>query len=337
MAEHRAIHVAAFSDGDPAVACKVVMAPTPVPGRGQVLLKVLCRPVNPSDVLCIQGRYSGVQFPFVPGLEGMGEIRELGDGVTGFSRGQRVFHIFPGAGSWQEYALVPAADVIPIPDVIANEIAAQFYVNPWSAFGMLEVLGAPEGEYVLQTAAGSVLGRMFIQLAHHRGVKTINLVRRDEQKEELKAIGADQVINLKDEGIVKQVSEITGGKMAYATIDAVGEEQCSLTVRSMAKWTLTPMCATLPIDKSSYMGSICQRWVDTFDAPGVRKIADTIFELMAKGVMVPLVGEKFPLERAKEAIRKSLVGVLIRNLIAFNRGFSAMQSTARGGKVLLVS
>ncbi|XP_024535476.1 enoyl-[acyl-carrier-protein] reductase, mitochondrial-like [Selaginella moellendorffii] len=333
MAEHRAIHVGAFSDGDPAAACKVVMTPTPVPGRGQVLLKVLCRPVNPSDVLCIQGRYSGVpkEFPFVPGLEGMGEIRELGDGVTGFSRGQRVFHIFPGAGSWQEYALVPAADIIPIPDVISNEIAAQFFVNPWSAFGMLEVLGVPEGEYVLQTAAGSVLGRMFIQLAHHRGVKTINLVRRDEQKEELKAIGADEVINLKDEGIVKQVSEITGGKMAYAAIDAVGGEVTKVVCSSVRPRGTVLSYGALDGKMDAHAdvrdlinrqvklhGFHLSRWVDTFDAPGVRKVADTIFELMAKGVMVPLVGEKFPLERAKEAIRKSL-------------------STARGGKVLLVS
>ena len=74
-------------------------------------------------------------------------------------------------------------------DALSDEVAAQFYVNPPTALGLLKVLGAPQGKWVLQTAAASVLGRMLIQLAKHQGVRTINVVRRRGAVEELKALG----------------------------------------------------------------------------------------------------------------------------------------------------
>jgi NADPH:quinone reductase-like Zn-dependent oxidoreductase len=86
---------------------------------------------------------------------------------------------------------------------------------------MIEILQVPKGEYVIQSAAASVFGRMFIQLAKHKGIKTINLVRRDSQIEELKAIGADEVINYTKEDVVDRVKQLTGGKLAYAGIDCV--------------------------------------------------------------------------------------------------------------------
>lgn len=89
---------------------------------------------------------------------------------------------------------------------------------------MLDVLAVPAGEYLLQSAAGSVLGRQMIQLCLHRGIKTINLVRRAEQAEELKALGADEVIVTSEEDIGERVKEITGGKGAYAGVECVGGE-----------------------------------------------------------------------------------------------------------------
>ncbi|EFJ24154.1 hypothetical protein SELMODRAFT_414975 [Selaginella moellendorffii] len=332
--KHKAIQVECFSNDDPAAGCKVAMVSTPKPGAGQVLLKILCRPIHPSDILRIQGMYGDnpKKFPFVPGLEGMGVIEELGDGVTGFSPGQRVFHIFKEVGSWQEYAVASASEIIPIPDTISNEVAAQFFINPWTVYGMLETLDVPKGEYVLQTAAGSVLGRMFIQLARHRGVKTINLVRRDEQKEELKAIGGDEVINIKTEDVVEEVKKITGGKLVYGAVDAVGGALTKVVCSSVRNQG-TILCYGVLDEKPEAQVGVSDlvfrqvkvhgfhvvKWVESFGSPDeFREIAATIFELIAKGVIAPLVGEKFPLDSTPEAIRKSL-------------------SIGRGGKVLLVS
>lgn len=90
-------------------------------------------------------------------------------------------------------------------------MAAQFTINPLTAYGLLAELGIQKGDFLLQTASASALGRFLIQIAKVRGIKTINVVRRDSQIEELKQIGADYVINYEKEDLVQRVNEITNG------------------------------------------------------------------------------------------------------------------------------
>lgn len=111
----------------------------------------------------------------------------MGKGVTKLKLGQRVVpfllhHGEQGSGSWQEYITIAEDYVWSVPDSVSDETAAQFVINPWTAFGLVEDLQIPKGEYLLQTAAASVLGRYVITLAkHYFGIKTINVVRRKEQ------------------------------------------------------------------------------------------------------------------------------------------------------------
>ncbi len=150
--------------------------------------------------------------------------------MTTVVKGQRVVpflgleYLRKGEGTWQDYVSVRAELVWVVPDSISDVAAAQFVVNPWTVHGLLSDLKIPKGEYVLQTAAGSTLSRQLIKLAKHWGIKTINVVRRKEQKAELKALGADEVISTSDEDVVTRVKEITGGKLAYGALDAVGDE-----------------------------------------------------------------------------------------------------------------
>lgn len=134
------------------------------------------------------------------------KIGQVGEGVTEFVVGQRVTPIiFPrylkdAQGSWQEYICVKAAYVFALPDSVTDEVAAQFVVNSCTALGLLKEVQVPKGEFVLQNAAGSVIGRQVIQLAKHFGIKTINIVRRDAAKAELEALGGDVVIDSTTEG-----------------------------------------------------------------------------------------------------------------------------------------
>ena len=135
--------------------------------------------------------YPGFQppaLPAVPGLEGAGVVEDSnGTELKAGTRGVCFFDARNGNGSWQEYVALPASNFIPVPDSVTDESAAQFLVNPVTVVGMLEEIAAPPGEYVLQSAAGSTLGRQLITVAKKRGLKTINLVRRPEQAAELKA------------------------------------------------------------------------------------------------------------------------------------------------------
>ena len=126
-----------------------------------------------------------------------------------------------GNGSFQKYVAIDADFVLPVPGYMSDEVAAQFVVNPWTAYSLLKLLEVPKGEYIIQSAAGSTLGKIVICLAKHYGIKTINIVRRSSQIAELKALGADEVICSAEEDVGAKLKEITGGKGAWGGLDAV--------------------------------------------------------------------------------------------------------------------
>src|SRR5919112_5983870 len=222
--------------GDPAEVLRVEEVPRPEPRAGEVLVRMRARPINPSDLLTVRGLYGSLPVPpATPGLEGMGEVAAVGEGVTHLSEGQRVIPLGV-AGTWAEYVVAPAAQLIPVPDGVSDQTAAQFVVNPLTAWIMtVEELGLQPGEWLLQTAAGSTLGRVVLQIARQRGFKTINVVRRREQGEELKALGADEVICTDEEDIPERVKQITGREGLRKAIDAVGGETGAAVMRSLAR------------------------------------------------------------------------------------------------------
>ncbi|HEX8852852.1 MAG TPA: zinc-dependent alcohol dehydrogenase family protein, partial [Pyrinomonadaceae bacterium] len=222
--------------GNPAEVLRVEEMPQPEPSANQVLVKMRARPVNPSDLLTVRGLYGSLpSLPATPGLEGMGEVAAVGEGVGRLRPGQRVIPLGV-AGTWQEYVLASAAQIIPVPDGVSDQTAAQFVVNPLTAWIMtVEELSLQPGEWLLQTAAGSTLGRVVLQIARLRGFKTINVVRRREQAAELKALGADATICTDEESIVERVRETTGGVGLTKAIDAVGGETGAAVMRSLGR------------------------------------------------------------------------------------------------------
>ena len=127
------------------------------------------------------GAYPGAPYKQgnVPGLEGVGTVKEVGPDVS-LKVGQRVVvtpdEAAKGNGTWQTYVLAKEEDLIPVPDSVSDETACQTVVNPVTVVGMLEDIkksGAPQGAFILQQAAGSVLGRQFIQVAKTYGTSPI--------------------------------------------------------------------------------------------------------------------------------------------------------------------
>jgi len=160
----------------------------------------------------------------------MGIVQKSGPGTVGkFSEGQRVVAVpwgtKAGNGTWAQYTCVPETYLLAVPDALSTEHACQFLVNPLTAMGFFDTLHVPKGGWLLNNAAGSVLGRMVIKLAKEKGVKTVNIVRRAELVEELKQIGADEVILSSEEDVAARVKEVTDGKGAFAALEpVVGED-----------------------------------------------------------------------------------------------------------------
>ena len=333
-AQSSKVVVTAFNPADPSSTLEVVQVPTPVPAAGEVLVKVTARPINPADVFSVMGVYPGfapAALPATPGLEGCGIVVDS-NGVEGLPVGTRGV-IFPntkdGNGSWQEYIAISPAAFLPIPDSVPDSSAAQFLVNPITVIGMLEELAVPAGEYLVQTAAGSVLGRQLITVAKQRGIKTINLIRRPEGAAELLALGADHVIvTTETENIPAAVHELTGGKGAYAAVDAVaGDSTAACTGSVRAGGTVIIYGAMAGIEfKGSVVDTLFRQvtirgfWLNVWlGSIGDRKteVFKQVLGMLADGSLVPLAGKSFPLADVVEAFKHS-------------------QSEARGGKVLLV-
>jgi NADPH:quinone reductase-like Zn-dependent oxidoreductase len=204
-------------------------------------------------------------------------------------------------------------------------------VNPVTVVGMLDVLSIPAGEYIVQSAAGSVLGRQLITVAKKRGIKTINIIRRAEQADELLAIGADHVIvSTEVENVAAKVMEITGGKGAWGGIDAVaGDMTAIITGSTRAGGTVLVYGAMSGI---AYTGSVVDTlfrnvttrgfwlniWLGSLTPERKAEVFSEVLGMLADGSLVPLVGESFPLKDVVAAVAHS-------------------QAPARGGKVILVS
>jgi len=216
----KAIRVDAF--GPPAEVVRYLEVPEPEkPREGEITVSVEATPINPSDLLILSGIYGALpRLPTVPGKEGVGRVIDMGPGVHGVERGMRV--LLPiGAGSWRERVKVLAEDVIPAPEDVPAEKLSMATLNPLAAHFLLTrlvTLGA--GDFLVQNAANSALGRWIVTLAKERGIKTVNVVRRAAQVASLRALGADVVL-VDGPELGKRITAATRGASIKLGLDAV--------------------------------------------------------------------------------------------------------------------
>jgi len=228
--------------GEPTDVLTVRDVPDPQPGRGEVLVRMIASPINPSDLMTIRGTYGRqATLPATPGFEGVGTVEKSGGGLLGKSLvGKRVVVLNRERGNWSEKTVVVAKQAIPVSRNLSDDQAATFFVNPTSAWVMTrEVLRVPVNEWLLQTAAGSSLGKMVTSIGRQYGFRTINVVRRAEQAAEIdspdsRAIAFDATKD--DESVLHdQIEKIVGPNGLRYVIDPVGGPTGSALVRSLGK------------------------------------------------------------------------------------------------------
>jgi NADPH:quinone reductase-like Zn-dependent oxidoreductase len=208
--------------GNPATVLAVQDVPVPEPGPGQVLVRTLLSPIHNHDLLTVSGDYGfKPELPARSGTEAVGVVEALGPGVEGLQVGQRV--AAGGTfGVWAEYFVAPAAGLVPVPEGMGDEAAAQLVSMPFSAIALLDFLDVSPGDWVVQNAANGAVGRLFAQLATARGVHVLGLVRRAEGVQELAAQGIDRVVATDDEGWRERAREVVGDGLVVAGVDSVG-------------------------------------------------------------------------------------------------------------------
>lgn len=193
------------------------------PKAHEVLVRMLARPINPSDLIPIKGSYAHrISLPTIPGYEGIGIVEEVGSSVSQNLIGKRVLPL-RGEGTWQEFVKTSAQFTVPVPDAIDDFTASQLYINPITAWVICtEVLALKPDDVLLVNACGSAIGHIFAQLSNVLGFRLIAVTRNHSYTKELRRLGASFVINTSEYPLRETVMELTNGRGGGAAIDSIG-------------------------------------------------------------------------------------------------------------------
>ena len=317
--------------GEPAEVLQVREVPAPEPGPGEVRVRMIASPLNPSDLLYVRGRYTlEANVPATPGFEGVGEVDKAGSGLYGKAIvGRRVAVINGTGGNWADYAVVPAFQAVPVAKDLPVEQAASFFVNPATVLAMVRhELGVNRGEWLLQSAANSELGKMIVRLGRRDGFRTLNVVRRPEAAEELKALGADAVIVTTDGPIPEQVRRLTGTDGVRCALDPVGgdigtgvfeslaAEGTLLAYGSLSGEAIRVRTRLMISGRRVLRGFWLGHWMRSRSKVSAVPLFVQISKLIRDGVLATEPGPSFGLDQIAEAA-------------------SASEDSGRRGKVLL--
>ena len=304
--------------GDPAEVLDVVDAPDPgPPGAGEIAVDFVASPLNPSDLLTVRGEY-GVrpELPATPGYEGVGRVAAIGEGVTHLPAGSLVL-LWGGRGTWRARANLKAARLFALPPADPLQLA-MLTANPPTALLMLEQFVALEpGQWVIQNAANSGVGVALVAIAHARGLRTINVVRRESAAPQLTAAGADVVL-VDGPDLAKRVRAALGAAGAEPAtlrlgIDAVGGQATARLARSVAEGGtvvsyggLSGEPCTIEARDTIFRdvtlkGFWLSRWMGSASSAELARVFGTVAGLVADGTIRVPIEATYPLARVRAA------------------------------------
>lgn len=211
----------------------VTDAPVPSPGRGEVLIRVTAAGVNFLDISQSHGASAGgPEPPYLAGIEGVGEVVAVGEGVSGVELGAHVIGVGISGGAFAEYMALPALGAVPVPAGWADEQALGMVVSWPTALAALKPLGQIEsGQTVLVHAAAGGTGQVAVKVAKHYGAIVIAAASPDKHQV-VRKLGADHVIDSRSGNIAAEVRRLTGGGGVDLVLESVGGAtlQASLAV-----------------------------------------------------------------------------------------------------------
>lgn len=297
----------------------VEFSPPPL-ASGEALVEVLAAPINPSDLLTLTGQYGILPpLPAIGGNEGVGRVVELGPDTRGPAPGQTV--LLPvGCGTWSTHVVVAAARLLPLPNEADPLQLAMMTVNPPTALLMLrEFVDLQPGEWVIQNVANSGVGTYLVQIAKMRGLRTVNIVRRDSAVAAVRELGGDVVL-VDGDKLAKRVSEATHGAAIRLGIDAVGGTATDRLAACLAERGVLvnygmmsgEACQISPASfifrDVSLRGFWLSRWYKEATAQQRADVVGEVASLIAKGTLHCRVAATFPIERIREAVAAAAAG-----------------------------
>ncbi len=286
----------------------------PVPGSGEVLVRVEACGVNFPDTLMIQGKYQQKpDMPFAPGGEVCGTVAALGEGVTGPAVGTRVAALIP-YGGFAEAVAVEAGRLVPVPEGVAPDAAAAVCAAYGTVLHALEDRGSLKaGETLLVLGAAGGVGMAAIQIGKLLGARVIAAASSAEKLEACRAAGADGLVDYTVEGWRDQVRKLTEGRGPDVVFDPVGGPYAEPALRSIgwrgrylvvgfAAGEIPRIALNLALLKNCAIIGVFYGEFVRREPANNRAMLARLFGWVAEGRLVPALSHRFPLERAGEAL-----------------------------------
>jgi NADPH:quinone reductase-like Zn-dependent oxidoreductase len=300
----------------------VTKIPVPKPGKGEVLVKMIASPINPSDLAFLRGGYGPEKkFPVVPGFEGSGIVVASGGGILPKLRmGKTVACASTPKkhGCWAEYMVTQAASCVPLPKEVSPEQGSMMFVNPMTALAFFDIhkrFSKEKGKKVgiINTAAASALGQMIIKLANRQNIPLISIVRKNEQIEMLEKTGAKYVLNSEAPDFDETLKMLAAKLDAMLVFDAVGGNLSGRLLNTVPSVSRMYIYGRLSPEECSFepsgfisqekqvKGFLLNHWLKNAGLIKKLKTINTVKRLLTNDLSSP-IHRQFPPEEIPEAI-----------------------------------
>jgi NADPH:quinone reductase-like Zn-dependent oxidoreductase len=324
----RAVRI--HEDGGPEVLV-LEEAPDPVPGPGEVLVRLRASALNHLDIWIRKGLPS-VPKPRILGADGAGVVDAVGEGVNGFEPGERVvlnpgieagggrIHVIGehGDGTNAELIAVPATNVHPIPDGLSFEEAAAFPLVFETAYRMLVTrAGLREGEWVLAWGIGGGVSTATLAIGKALGAKVIVTSSSEAKLEHARELGADATVNHTTGDVKAAVQEATGGRGADVVVESVGEATWATSLQAAAPGGRITVCgATSGPNPPAALHRVWWKQLSILGSTmGTREDFAGAYELVASGRARPVVDTVLPLEEIRTAHERLEAGEQLGKIV----------------------
>jgi NADPH2:quinone reductase len=299
---------------------EIVEKPTPIPDRGQVLVRVRAVGVNFSDTLMRQNRYAVTpDLPAIPGTEVAGTVERLGDGVGGLTLGARVavplFATGASVGGYTDHVVVEPSLIVPLPDALTFEAAVALMIQGLTALYLPRQV-SPKDKTVLVNAAAGGVGSLLVQLAKRAGAKTVIAAASTAKKLDFaRSLGADAGVDYTKPDWVDAVRAASGGAGPDIIYESAGGDITKGCLAALAPGGELVIYGALNIQDFEFgvpelIGIIFKNQSLTgFALPslltpaGLKEGLAELFDLAVRGELRVTIGATFPIEHAADAHR----------------------------------
>ena len=318
---NKSINAAVYErHGNPADVLRIESRPWPAPAPDEALVRMRAAPINPADLNQIEGKYPvRPELPATPGFEGAGIVVDAGANASTIAAGTLV--ILPhNLGTWRDAVAVKASELVAVPPDIDPVHAAMLKINPMTAWRLLhDYVDLKSGDWLIQNAANSAAGRAVIQIARELGFKTVNVVRREELIDELRAEGGDVVLvdgeNLRDEvktatsgAPIRLGLNAVGGGSALRLANCLAPGSTLVTYGAMSLQPLKIPNGLLIFKDLRFRGIWINKWYDNATRQERMEAFQSLFEMAKRGLLKTKVEKAYPLSEVKAAVTHAAQG-----------------------------